>query len=240
MAATWPSRRPPPTGKVLTAYEKATSAGGRLRHLQGRLHLQPDRGKAGVTVTVNGANQRYVPKATTLDAGGLVYVNKDNRYQNLTITVTSGTVKVGDAFTIAGVNAVHHITKADTGQLKTFTITAIVSGAGGTGVVTISPPIIAADSSPTQPECEYKNVTATPANGAAITFLNTVTGNVNPFWAPRDRAAARPQRLRRTWPAWRRSCQGTTDLGVQVTMYKFFDINTKKFKYRWTRFFGVA
>jgi hypothetical protein len=40
--------------------------------------------------------------------------------------VTSGTVKVGDKFTIAGVNAVHHISKADTGQLKTFTITAIV------------------------------------------------------------------------------------------------------------------
>jgi hypothetical protein len=42
--------------------------------------------------------------------------------------LAGGTVKVGDAFTIAGVNAVHHITKQDTGQLKTFRITAIVSG----------------------------------------------------------------------------------------------------------------
>jgi hypothetical protein len=133
-------------------------------------------------VTVNGANQRYVPAATTLDAGGLVYVNKDNRYQNLAITVTSGTVKVGDAFTIAGVNEVHHITKQDTGNLKTFRVTAIVSGAGGTGTIQISPPIIAADSSPTDPELQYKNCTATPANGAAITFLNTVAGSVNPFW----------------------------------------------------------
>jgi hypothetical protein len=37
--------------------------------------------------------------------------NVDNRYQSLIIGVTSGTVKVGDRFTIAGVNAVHHITK---------------------------------------------------------------------------------------------------------------------------------
>jgi hypothetical protein len=59
---------------------------------------------------------------------------------------------VGDRFTIAGVNAVHHISKTDTGQLKTFTVTAIVSGAGGTGTIQISPPIIAADSAPTQPE----------------------------------------------------------------------------------------
>jgi hypothetical protein len=105
---------------------------------------------AGVTVTINGANQRYVPKATST-AGTGETGNVDNRYQTIAITVTSGTVKVGDKFTIAGVNAVHHISKADTGQLKTFTITAIVTGAGGTGTVQISPPIIAADSAPTQP-----------------------------------------------------------------------------------------
>jgi hypothetical protein len=34
--------------------------------------------------------------------------------------------------------------------------------------------------------------------------------------------------------------QGSTELGVQVAMYKFFDINTKKFKYRTDTRFGVG
>jgi hypothetical protein len=196
---------------------------------------------AGVTVTVNGANQRYVPKATSTAGSGEIQ-NVDNRYQNLAITVTSGTVKVGDKFTIAGVNAVHHISKVDTGQLKTFTITAIVSGAGGTGTVQISPPIIAADSAPTQPESEYKNVTATPASGAAITFLNTQSSQVAPFW---DKRAIEllPGRngvdegMAGSGAAFMR---GTTELGVDVILYKFFDINTKKYKYRADTRFGVG
>ena len=61
---------------------------------------------AGTTVTVNGANQRYVPAATST-AGSGETSNVDNRTQSLTISVGGGTVKVGDAFTIAGVNAVH-------------------------------------------------------------------------------------------------------------------------------------
>lgn len=196
---------------------------------------------AGVTVTVNGANQRYVPKATST-AGTGEQQNVDNRYQNLTIGVVSGTVKVGDKFTIAGVNAVHHISKADTGQLKTFTITAIVSGGGGAGVVQISPPIIAADSAPTQPELEYKNVTATPANGAAITFLNTAASNVMPFWDERaiELLPGRNGIDEGLTAAGAGFMNGTTEMGVQVTMYKFFDINTKKYKYRCDTRFGVG
>jgi hypothetical protein len=192
---------------------------------------------AGVTVTVNGANQRYVPKATSTAGTGEVQ-NVDNRYQNLTIGVVSGTVKVGDKFTIANVNATHHISKADTGQLKTFTITAIVSGGGGSGVVQISPPIIAADSSPTQPELEYKNVTATPANGAAITFLNTQASNVAPFWDERA-IELLPGRNGVDADAGF-FMRGTTELGIDVIMYKFFDIDSKLYKYRADARWGVG
>jgi hypothetical protein len=196
---------------------------------------------AGVTVTVNGANQRYVPKATSTAATGEIQ-NVDNRYQNLAVTVTSGTIKVGDKFTIAGVNAVHHISKADTGQPKTFTVTAIVSGAGGTGTIQISPPIIAADSAPTQPELEYKNVTATPANGAAITWLNTVSSNVAPFWDERaiELLPGRNGVDEGLTAAGAGFMQGSTELGVQVTMYKWFDIKTKKYLYRCDTRFGVG
>lgn len=196
---------------------------------------------AGVTVTVNGANQRYVPKATSTASTGET-ANVDNRYQALTIAVTSGTVKVGDCFTIAGVNAVHHISKADTGQLKTFRVHSIVSGAGGSGVVLISPPIISADSSPTQPELEYKNVTATPANGAAITWLNTAAGNVAPFWDERaiELMPGRNGVDEGLTSAGAGFMRGTTELGVEIMMYKFFDINSKIYKYRCDSRWGVG
>jgi hypothetical protein len=192
---------------------------------------------AGTTVTVNGANQYYTPQATST-AGTGETSNVDNRYQNLTIAVGGGTVKVGDAFTIAGVNAVHHITKQDTGQLKTFRIIAIVSGSGGSGVVTISPAIVSNGGS-TDAEAQYKNVTATPANGAAITFLNTASAAVNCFWH-RDAIELLPASLAVPTDAGADIMRATTDQGVELVMQKQFDINTQKTKYRWDTLFGVA
>lgn len=192
---------------------------------------------AGTTVTINGANQRYVPASTVASPNG-GRVNVDNRFQTISITVGAGTVKVGDAFTIAGVNAVHHITKQDTGQLKTFRIVAIVTGAGGTGTVQITPPIIAADSSPTAGEIAYKNVTATPANAAPITFLNTVSGGVNPFWR-KDSLEIMPGRME--WPtdAGVQVMRGTTDQGFELVMVKWSDIKTGKVLLRVDTKFGV-
>jgi len=193
---------------------------------------------AGVGVTVNGANQRYVPKATSTAGTGEVS-NVDNRYQNLAITVTSGTVKVGDAFVMAGVNEVHHITKQDTGSQKTFRVTAIVSGGGGTGTIQISPPIIAADSSPTDPELQYKNVTATPANGAAITWLNTAAASVNPFWQ-NDAFEIMPGRYMPAPDSGLAIMTGTTDQGIQVTMARQGAIGDLSTKYRWDVYYGLV
>ncbi len=225
------------TGKPLTAYDKAyvgMVAGFETYKLDYATRLTA---AAGTTVTVNGANQYYTPKATSTAATGETS-NVDNRYQNLTIAVTSGTVKVGDCFTIAGVNALHHITKEDTGQLKTFRITGIVSGSGGSGVVTISPPIISAGGS-TDAELEYKNVSATPANGAAITFLNTAAANVNPFWQ-KDALEILPGRYAVPTDAGTAVMRASTDQGIELVMQKFYDINTMKTKYRLDTLFGVV
>ncbi len=225
------------TGKPLTAYEKAyigMVASFETYKLDYATRLTA---AAGTTVTVNGANQYYTPKATSTAGTGETQ-NVDNRFQNLTIAVGGGTVKVGDAFTIAGVNAVHHITKQDTGQLKTFRITAIVSGSGGSGVVQISPPIISGGGS-TDAELEYKNVTATPANGAAITFLNTVSANVNPFWQ-KDSLEILPGRYAVPSDAGTAVMRASTDQGIELVMQKFYDINTMKTKYRLDTLFGVV
>jgi hypothetical protein len=192
---------------------------------------------AGTTVTVNGANQYHTPAATSTASTGET-ANVDNRTQSLTIAVTSGAVKVGDAFTIAGVNAVHHITKQDTGQLKTFRVTGIVSGSGGSGVVTISPAIVSNGGS-TDAEAQYQNVTARPANGAAITFLNIADAPVNCFWH-RDAIELLPASLAVPTDAGADIMRATTEQGVELVMQKQFDINTQKTKYRWDTLFGVA
>jgi hypothetical protein len=189
-------------------------------------------------VTINGT-QRYVPAATTT-AGTGQRDNVDNRYMNLNVTVTSGTIQVGDCFTITGVNNVHQITKVDTGQLKTFRVTAIVSGGGGTGTIQISPPIISADSSPTQSEIQYKNVSAAAANGVSMTFLNTVSTLVNPFWR-REALELIPGTVEYDPQAGWAVVNGTTDKnGMKVTMLKQGDINTGLVKYRLDCKFGVV
>lgn len=224
-------------GKPVTAYEKAY-----VGNISGFETFKLDYANrltaaAGTTVTVNGANQYYTPKATSTAGTGEVS-NVDNRYQNLAVAVTSGTIKVGDCFTIAGVNAVHHITKGDTGQLKTFRVTAIVSGGGGSGVIQISPPIISGTGA-TDAELEYQNVTAAPANGAAITWLNTAAAYVNPFWQ-KDALELLPGRYAVPEDAGTAVMRASTDQGIEIVFQKFYDINTMKTKYRLDTLFGVV
>jgi len=224
-------------GKPVTAYEKAF-VGNISSFDTFKMDYCPRyAAAAGVTVTLNGANQHYTPKATSTAGTGEV-ANVDNRFQTITIAVTSGTVKVGDAFTIAGVNAVHHITKQDTGQLKTFRVTAIVSGGGGSGTVQITPPIISGGGA-TDAELAYQNVTATPANGAAITWLNTAAAYFNPFWQ-KDAIEILPGRYAVPADAGTAVMRASTDQGIELVMQKFYDINTMKTKYRLDTLFGVV
>lgn len=192
---------------------------------------------AGVTVTMNGANQYYTPKATST-AGTGETSNVDNRYQTISITVSSGTVKVGDAFTIANVFEVHHITKQSTGVLKTFRVSAIVTGGGGTGTIQISPPIISGGGS-TDPELQYKNVSATPANGAALVWLNTATGYANPFWQA-DAFEIVPGQYEPDPNAGLMVAKATTSNGITVAMFRQGAIGDLSTKYRWDVFYGLV
>jgi len=189
------------------------------------------------SVTVNGANQYWVPKATQTAVTGEV-ANVDNRSMTFAITVGGNKVKVGDAFTIAGVNEVHHITKEDTGQPKTFRITEIVSGAGGTGTVRISPAIVSATGG-SRAEIQYQNVTAAPADGAAITFLNTVAGYMNPFFHS-DALELLPGRYEVETSAGVATMRATLENGIGVLMTKWVDGFTLKNFYRVDAFWGTV
>ena len=223
--------------KPLNAYEKSyvgTVAGFETFKLDYATRLTA---ATATAVTINGASQYYTPEATSTAATGETS-NVDNRYQNLAITVGGSTVKVGDAFTIAGVNAVHHITKEDTGELKTFRVIEIVSGAGGTGTVKISPAIVSGEGA-TDAELAYQNVTATPANGAAISFLNIDAAAVNPFWQ-KDALEILPGNYAIPTDAGAQVMRATTENGIEIVMSKQYDINTYKTKYRWDVLFGVV
>ncbi len=52
----------------------------------------------------------------------------------ITTTAGSGTLALGDIFTVVGVNSVHPETKVDTGQLQQFVVTAAVAAAGAWAV----------------------------------------------------------------------------------------------------------
>jgi hypothetical protein len=187
----------------------------------------------GVT-TVNGANQYLVPKATSTAATGEIS-NVDNRYSDLIITAAVyANVKPGDAFTIAGVNSVHMITKQDTGQLQTFRV--ISKPAANT--IRIAPAIISATGA-TRPELEYQNVTAAPANGAAITWLNTATAEMNPFFKKESLLLMPGSFSVDPDDGWQ-TMRATTDLGVAITYTRQGEINDLTVKARWDADFGTA
>ena len=188
---------------------------------------------ATVTIATNGAQVRYVPKAIDLTVAGKI--NVDNRYQTVTVSTTTG-VLAGAMFTIAGIEAVNHITKGSTGQLKTFRVISIASGT----TMVISPPIIGANSSPTDPEIQYKNVSvASTSATAAIVWLNTTISNINPFWH-KDSIELLPGRYSVPDNAGVDIMRATTDQGIELVMGKKFDNSTFQTLYTLDTLFGVV
>jgi hypothetical protein len=230
------------TGKPTTAYERSfvgTVAGFETYKMDYANRILGNTTPIG-DIDINGAGQYYTPAATSTASTGET-ANVDNRYQSLNVTLAAGAVlRVGDAFTIEGVNSVHHITKGDTGQPKTFRVISITSGGGtaGNNTIVISPPIISNGGS-TDAEAQYQNVTATPANDAEITILNVDNADINCFWQ-KDALEILPGRYVMPANAGAEIMRGATDQGLELVMQKFYDINTAVTKYRLDTFFGVV
>lgn len=89
-----------------------------------------------------------------------------------TVTVATGatTLKKGDIITFAGCNRAHPETKADTGALQQFVVTA--DYAGGAGNIAISPAIVTSGG--------RQNVTASPTNGGAVTKVGGASAVYKP------------------------------------------------------------
>jgi len=192
-------------------------------------------GGASITIDTSGAGTQanYAPQATSTSVGG--QINVDNRFQTVTVSSTTN-VAAGDAFTIGGVFAVHHITKQSTGQLKTFRVVSVTNST----TMVITPPIIGAQSVATDAQLQYKNVEVeTPSNTAAITFLNVNAASVNVFWQ-RDSLEILPGRYAVPSDAGVAVLRATTDQGIELVLQKFYDIDSMTIKYRMDTLFGVV
>ena len=193
---------------------------------------------AGVALTVStlnaGGNVNYVPLATNTGVAGIL--NVDNRFQTITLSSNVG-VAAGDAFTIAGIDSVHLITKQSTGELKTFRVVSV----GAANTIVITPPIISAANAPTQSEVQYQNCERSGLGGAAqaIVFLNTTTADYNCFWH-KSSIELLPGRLAIPENAGVAVMRATTDQGIEVVMQKQFDIASSLTQYRVDVLFGTA
>ena len=89
-----------------------------------------------------------------------------------TVVLTQGsattTLKVGDVFTIAGVNAVNPQTRESTGSLQQFVVTEDTAGVAGTFTVKVSPAIFTASNA-------LATVDTFPQSGAVVTFLGAAS-----------------------------------------------------------------
>ena len=226
-------------GKTLTAYEKAfigQNAGFDTYKIDSGYRLTAAAG-GSISVATNGTSAgdtvKFVPKSKTTSVIG--EVKQDNRFQTITVSATTS-VKAGDAFTIAGVNAVHHITKEDTGQLKTFRVISVDSGT----TMTITPAIVGAVGTATDVEKQYKNVAVVSTSAtAAIVWLNSAAANVNPFWY-KDSIEILPGRYAVPTNEGAAIMRGTTDQGIEVVMTKQFNNSTFQSLYTLDVLYGVV
>lgn len=194
------------------AYEQAS-----LGRVAGFETLEMDLGKtlvgaaaSGVTIDTTGNQIEYTPDSSS-----------DNRRQTITVSSTTN-VKAGDAFTIAGIKAIHHISKDVTPKLKTFRVISVDSGT----TMTISPAITANNTSTSEVKEQYRNVEAESTSAtAAITFLNQNTSVLNPFWC-KESIEILPGRYSVPSGEGVAVERQSTESGIEVVMTKSFDQST--------------
>ncbi len=98
-------------------------------------------GMVGRAAGFDWGENTLLPSHTRGAADGAYVVNTSTGITSGTATITvatgTGAANVGDVFTVAGVFSVHPETKASTGQLQQFVVTAPY--AGGAGAISVSP-----------------------------------------------------------------------------------------------------
>lgn len=130
-------------------------------------------GKMGRTAGFGFYENTLIPNQTTgTAASATTYTVNGASQTGSTIVVATGatTFKKGDIVTFAGCNRVHPETKADSGVLQQFVVTADYAGGGGS--LAISPAIVTSGGA--------QNVSASPTNGGAVTKVGGASAVYRP------------------------------------------------------------
>jgi hypothetical protein len=188
--------------------------------------IQNISGSSASGVTVDGADQHATPVA--FDSSGTLGAGEvdDPRYSVITVSAAHGLV-AGDGITFAGSNSIGMISGKDTGQLQTFRVIS-VSG----NDLTVSPAIIPADG--TDAQARYATVTTTPADGAAVTVINTADTQPSIFFTKPAVEIFIGTLDTSELEGSMAVKQETTDSGISIIFARQGDIDDLSAKYRLT------
>lgn len=208
--------------------------------------VQPYKAQTSVSITTG---TRVEADSTGIKiAGANQNVNyatvKDGYTQTLDIDglTAATTIKKGEVFTIAGVNAVNPRTKVSLGYLQQFVVLAdAVADSTGAVTLTIANPIIAATGAgdTLQTNTAFQTVDAAPSDDAVITFMGSASTTYNvPCVYHRDAIAlsfVRPARPH----TGEYSYATDPETGVTIRMWAFSDGTNDTHSYRCDVLYGV-
>lgn len=132
-----------------------------------KIKSQYEEGMMGTTAGFEFAENTLLP-SFTFGARNAAYLTNSAVAQtgsSLIVDTGANAMVKGDVFTIAGVFRVHPETKASTGILQQFVVTAAYAGGGGT--ISISPAIVASG--------PYQNVSNAAADNQPLVFVGTAS-----------------------------------------------------------------
>lgn len=144
----------------------------------------------------------------------------------ITVDGFSSAPTVGSVFTIEGVNKVHPITKADMGVLQQFVVTAAT-----TTEISISPSLYASSTDP------RRNVTALPADNAALVFVGSESENFIQNIAL-QKTAFKMVTVPLYTPKGEELVATETVDGITVNIVRYFDGDTRVVKTRYDVLYG--
>lgn len=153
----------------------------------------------------------------------------------------------GDVFTIAGVFSINPQTYQSTGQLQSFVVTAAVSSSGaGAATIPISPAINPGTLTGLDGDgnsislAAYQNVTASPADNAAITVLGAAgTAYLQNLMMHHDAISLAVVELALPQTAVVAKRQSDADSGLSITMTGAFNVSDYEETYRLDVLWGV-
>jgi hypothetical protein len=130
-----------------------------------KISTQYTEGVMGYTAGFEFAENTLIPGITRGSGANYAVNGASQTGASLIVKTGTGTINVGDVFTLAGCYRVHPETKAATTTLQQFTVTSSYSG--GAGTIAISPSIVVTGA--------FQNVSASPTDSGALTLAGTAS-----------------------------------------------------------------